>query len=182
MSPVTVREFVAIFLRDGNLTFGGGDPAMAALHIDLTQARGWIPEEEYGLYYALARVTPGTNVLAFCAAAGWRLLGWMGAAVAVAAVTIPAACAVIWLTQAYEAAKQNPWVEAAVGGVIAATVGIMGSAAWGLIKPRISEAKGARLVWPLAVVALSAGCAYWFSIPPVSILAVAAVAGYFSRS
>ena len=98
MRPVTVREFVSIFLRDGTFTFGGGDPAMAALHNDLTRQRGWLSEDDNGLFYALARLTPGTNILAFCAAAGWRLLGWMGAVLAVSAATIPSAFLVIWLT------------------------------------------------------------------------------------
>ena len=181
MKPVTVREFVSIFLRDGSFTFGGGDPTMAALHNDLTRQRGWIGEDDNGLFYALARVTPGTNILAFCAATGWRLLGWTGAALAVSAVTIPAGFAVIWLTQSYEAAKANPWVSAAVGGVIAATVGIMGSAAWGLMKPGVNRARGLGLLWPLGVVALAAGIAQVFAIPPITILAVAAVAGYFRK-
>ena len=181
MRPVTVREFVSIFLRDGTFTFGGGDPAMAALHNDLTRQRGWLSEDDNGLFYALARLTPGTNILAFCAAAGWRLLGWMGAVLAVSAATIPSAFLVIWLTQAYEAAKANPWVNAAVGGVIAATVGIMGSAAWGLMRPGIARAPGLGLGWPLGVVALSACVAYIFGIPPIAILAVAAIAGYFRK-
>ena len=67
---LTRGRMTALFLRVGNLTFGGGDPTMSALYAELVTNRRWMSNETYGLIYALARITPGTNMLAFCAAAG----------------------------------------------------------------------------------------------------------------
>src|SRR5678815_5612358 len=67
MTPFSLRRFALLLLRVANLTFGGGDPTMAALHRELVVKRGWLPPDRYGLIYSLARATPGTNLLAFCA-------------------------------------------------------------------------------------------------------------------
>jgi len=69
MPPASLKQLAWIFLRVGNLTFGGGDPTMAALQSELVAGRRWLDEEQYGLIYGLARITPGTNLLAFSAAA-----------------------------------------------------------------------------------------------------------------
>ena len=76
MPQPSLRRLTSIFFRVGNLTFGGGDPTMAALQSELVATRRWLDEEQYGLIYGLARITPGTNLLAFCAAAGWLIAGW----------------------------------------------------------------------------------------------------------
>ena len=79
---IRLRALAGIFLRIGNTTFGGGDPTIAALERELVERRRVVTAEEYGVTYALCRVTPGTNMLAFCAGIGWLLRGWPGAALA----------------------------------------------------------------------------------------------------
>ena len=73
---------------------------MAALQSELVARRHWLDEEQYGLIYGLARVTPGTNLLAFSAAAAWKILGWVGAVAAVLAMTAPSAAIVVLLKPA----------------------------------------------------------------------------------
>jgi chromate transporter len=168
----------ALFLRVGNLTFGGGDPTMSALYVELVVRRGWMPNETYGLIYALARITPGTNILAFCAAAGWQLLGVAGAIYAVLAVTLPSAVVVGLLTAGYETWKTNPWALAAISGILAAASGMMASSAWQLVFPHLS-----RSGWLRAIVI--AGGAFLlvqrFAVSPIVALALAAVTGAFWR-
>ena len=98
---------------------------MAALQSELVVSRQWMSMETYGLIYGLARITPGTNLLAFCAGAGWQILGLTGALLAVVAVTAPAALIVVLLTIGYEALKSNPRAMTGIGGVIAAAAGMM---------------------------------------------------------
>jgi len=64
--------------------------------------------EKYGLAYGLARVTPGTNVLAFSAAVAWFLRGWPGALAAVVAGTIPSTILVAWLSYGLPGAEGQP--------------------------------------------------------------------------
>jgi hypothetical protein len=67
MPRVSLKQLTWIFLRVGSLTFGGGDPTMAALQSELVVTRGWLTGEQYALIYGLARITPGTNLVAFSA-------------------------------------------------------------------------------------------------------------------
>src|SRR5437763_16316125 len=92
-----LSHLAGVFFRIGNTTVGGGEPTVAALQKELVR-RGWLSPEQFGLSYALARLTPGTNMLAFCAAAGWYVLGLAGSAAGVVAVTVPSSVLVVWLT------------------------------------------------------------------------------------
>src|SRR5258707_11060420 len=122
MTSFSLRRLALLFLRIGNLTFGGGDPTMAALHRELVVSRGWLTPERYGLIYSLARATPGTNVLAFCAGVGWQLARFRGALAAVLSASIPCAAAVVWVTYVYTLWRSNPLAMAAIGGNVAAGV------------------------------------------------------------
>src|SRR2546426_12444100 len=127
----TLKQLAAIFFRVGNTTFGGGDPTIAVLQREF-ERRGWITPEQFVLVYGSARVTPGTNVVAFCAGAACLMLGVAGAIVAVLAVTVPSAILVIWLTRICELGGTNRWARAAVTGTVAAAVGTMLAAALNL--------------------------------------------------
>jgi chromate transporter len=128
--------------------------------------------------FALARITPGTNLLAFCAGISWQLLGWPGAVAAVLAMTVPAAIVVVLLTHSYQLLTSNGVAMAALGGVLAAAVGMMPAAAWQLARPYLQSAR-----WPHALaivggaIALSAG----LSVSPVQVLGLAALTGVLWR-
>ena len=79
----SLRALGALYLRAGNLTFGGGDVITATLQRELVHTRGWLTMDQYGLAQSLAKITPGTGSLAFCAATAWMLRRWAGALAAV---------------------------------------------------------------------------------------------------
>src|SRR5262245_4783001 len=122
MRPPSLAILARIFFRAGNTTFGGGDPTMAVLYSELVAARQWLSSERYGLIYALARVTPGTNLLAFCAGAGWTLGGWLASVVAVAVVTLPPAALILLVTEGYQSWHENRLAMAAIAGTLASAV------------------------------------------------------------
>jgi len=179
MPPASLKELTWIFLRVGSLTFGGGDPTMAALQSELVARRHWLDEEQYALIYGLARITPGTNLLAFAAAAAWKILGWAGAVAAVLAMTAPSAAMVVLLTRGYEAWNANALAMAAIGGTLAAASGMMATSAWQLLAPQIRSGRRARtvLIFLASVMASQA-----FSLPPVQLLGLAALAGLIWRT
>lgn len=168
-----------VYLKVGNLTFGGGDPTLAALQTEMVTSRGWLSTRVYALVYTLARVTPGTNLLAFCAGTAWELLGWPGAIAAVVAMTVPAAVLVLWVTAKYEVIKAHPLAMAALGGVLAAAVGIMVTAAWQLARPSFKRKSWiqAGVVTAAAIVLSLPG--FSFSMSPIRVLGLAALVGLF---
>ena len=72
LAPMAQPQLTAVtrlFLRVGVTIFGGGDPTIAILQREFYK-REWLSPEKVGIAFGLARLTPGTNVLALCAAAG----------------------------------------------------------------------------------------------------------------
>jgi chromate transporter len=178
MSNVHLRDIAVLFLRIGSTTFGGGDPSTAVLQREF-QRRGWLNAHRLGIAYGLARITPGTNMLAFCAATGWYLKGWAGSVTAVLGVTIPSTVLIVLLTRVCESGDRIPWLGAAIAGTIAAAVGMMAAAAYLLVRTQVSKRDW---LLPIAVAvgafALSSGLA----LNPIVILALAAVLGFFWKS
>jgi chromate transporter len=173
---VTVPRLGWVYLRIGNTTFGGGNPTMAALQRELIERKGWITQEDFALAYSLARITPGTNVLAFCAATGTRILGMRGALAAVLAVTLPSAALAVLITVGYEAWRSNASVMAAVGGAVAAVVGMMWASVWLLVSPHLG-----RPMQVVRAVIFTGGAflAVWkLGLTPVQVIALAALIGY----
>jgi chromate transporter len=167
------RNLSWLYTRIGSTTFGGGDPTMAALQGELL-GRKWIDRDQYGLVYALARATPGTNILALCAGTGWLALGAMGSVLAVVGGSLAPAGVVTLLTAGYVGLRQNPWAMAAIGGMLAAATGLMGVAAYGLLKP---HCRAGRWVRATVIFAAALVLSLRFGLTPIQVLALAAVAG-----
>ncbi len=167
-----LAQLTALFLRIGNTTVGGGEPTIAVFQRELSR-RGWLSAEQFGIAYGLARLTPGTNMLAFCAAAAWYAGGTTGAIAGVLAVTIPSSALVVWLTHICELGDQVPWLHRAITAVTAAAVGTMIAAAYLLIGRQCS-----RRSWllPLSIVA-GVFALRQAGLTPLQILGIAAVFG-----
>lgn len=163
-----------LFFRVGNLTFGGGDPTMASLQAELIASKGWLNREEYALIFSLARATPGTNLLAFCAGCGWRMAGWPGAIGAVLAVSVPGVVLVVWFTHLYESFRGHTLAMAAINGTLAAAVGLMAGSAWMLLRPSLNGRRWARAA---AIFCASVVLAVVLEVPPIPVLAFGALAG-----
>lgn len=164
-------QFLSEFARAGNLTLGGGPPMIAELERRVISERQWLPREDFGLLYSIARLTPGTNILAFVAATAARIQGPFGGVVAVVAASLPAAL-VIWLmTVFFDAWSSNKWVSAAMLGAMAAVVALILSSAWHLLKPFRRN--------PLAIALFAAALVLGITntAGPVTILLAAAAIG-----
>ena len=74
--PPRLSEIASVFARYANLSFGGGSATIGVLQYEIETKRRWIRLDQFQLCYALSRITPGTNLLAFCTAAGRLTQGW----------------------------------------------------------------------------------------------------------
>ena len=172
MSAVSLARLTWIFVRVGNLTFGGGSPTMAALYSELVTARRWLDAQQYGLIYALARITPGTNLLALYAALGHRLGGWPLAVQAVAVGALVPAVIVVVIAFFYTE-HNSPIVAALMKGARAAGVAVFLGAAVRLLKPQLRSYGGIAMVLAAAVF-----LAAWFlAVSPFVVLLLAGASG-----
>ncbi len=175
-STPPLGPLTTVYLKAGNTTFGGGDPTIAVLQRELLERRKWLDEEQFAISYSLARVTPGTNVLAFCAASAWILRGWLGAMAAVFAASGPSSLLAVWLTVAFEASTQNRLAQAIVASVQASVVGIMAASALLLLRPHLAAHSWLRiLLLTGGTLLLHDGLGF----SPLPVMALAALAGWF---
>lgn len=174
--PLPLQRIAAAFVRYANLTFGGGSATVAVLHRELVAKRAWVDEPPFGLCYALSRLTPGTNLLAFCTGIGWLLRRFPGAVVALLAASIPCSLLVIIVTMFFDHWSHIPAVRVAIGGAMAAAVGITVMTCWTISKPYIKSTNWFR---PLLFVGVTFALEAFLSVPPVRVLVAAAAVGFF---
>ncbi len=91
-----LRTLGWLVFYDVNRTLGGL-ASMELLRRSLG-ARGWMTDEGHALFVAISRLTPGTNILAYCVALGWQLAHWRGALISLAAASIPASILIALLS------------------------------------------------------------------------------------
>ncbi len=169
----TLRQLAAVFARYANLTFGGGSATIAVLRDQVVERRPWLTQLQFDLAYALSRLTPGTNLLAFCTAAGFLARRWAGALVALLAASVPCSILVVVVTHFYETWQHNRFVLSALRGALAAAVAITIATAWNFARPHVVAARlKTAVVVPLAIL-----LALRFAISPIRILLLAAVLG-----
>lgn len=164
-----------LFLRVGITVFGGGDPTIAILQREFYR-REWLSPEKFAIAFGLARLTPGTNVLAFCAATAWYILGFSGALAGMFAITIPPSVLVVWLTRAYDLTVHHPLALSIANALLAAAVGTMVGAALLLVR---SQSKRGRWLRPVAISAGSFLLASLARLTPLQVIGIAAAAGFF---
>jgi chromate transporter len=165
-----------VFTRYGNFTLGGGSATAVTLHRELVERRHWLTDEQFTLCFALGRLTPGTNLLAFSTGFGWVLRGPVGAMTALLASSIPCAIMVTAVTALFTLWRDDQFAQAAIHGAVAAAVGITAKTCWTIAKPYFKGAGRLRVV-------LVGGIAFLLSVvakvPPIEVLILAAVVGVF---
>jgi chromate transporter len=163
-----------VFARYANFTLGGGSATTAVMHHELIERRRWISQNNFTLCFALGRLTPGTNLLAFCTGVGWLLRGLPGAVVALLAASIPCAIMVVVLTALFSHWQENQLAQSAIRGAIAAAVAITVKTVWTIAKPHFKGRERIRVV----VVGAAAFALYVFvGLSAIEVLLIAGALG-----
>lgn len=162
-----------LYFRIGNSTFGSGNTTMILLGREMVE-RGWLPRWQVDLLYTLARVVPGTNVLAFVASSAHAMRGWAGAVAAIVALCVPASGVIIALTLAYQRWHNHPVGSAVVTAAMSSIAGIITGAAWLIAWPAFRPGNRLR-----TLVLVFGGLIASFCLSPLTVLAAAALTGWF---
>jgi chromate transporter len=161
------------FYRSGALVFGGGHVVLPLLR-DAVVTPGWISPDAFLSGYGAAQALPGP-LFSFAAYLGASMKGaWhgaAGAAVALVAIFLPGMLLLMAALPFWRALRASPAAQAALRGINAAVVGLLGAALYNpvwtsaVFKPSDVAAALAGFVllaaWrapPLLVVILGAAC------------------------
>lgn len=114
------------FYRIGALVFGGGHVVLPLLQSQVV-ASGWISDPLFMTGYASAQAVPGPlfSVAAFI---GSAIDGWPGAMICLVAIFLPGFLLVIGVLPFWQTLRHRRDIQAALGGVNAAVVGVLAAA------------------------------------------------------
>lgn len=172
VSAPSLRQLAALVAFDVNRTVGGGHASIELLRRTFT-ARGWLDAASHGVIIAVSRLTPGTNILAYCVSLGWRFHRAAGAVAALAAASIPASLIVFTLTAMLVRIDGYTIVQALLAVGILVAAGLVLASAWHLIRPYLGPSVRRRA----AVVTAVAAALIALGATPVRTLLAAAVIG-----
>ena len=165
-------KFTWIVFRDVNRTFGGGLASMELLRRTFITNGSMTDADNAGLV-AVSRLTPGTNVLAYCVGLGWALHRGAGALLALVASSLPAAIVVCVLAVALVRIHEYTIVRMILAVGIAIATLLVFSSAVSLLRPYVKRhaLSHAAIVACVAIVMIAAG------VTPVRILLASAILG-----
>ncbi|MBV9710833.1 MAG: chromate transporter [Ktedonobacteraceae bacterium] len=160
--------YFLLFLK-ASLFSTGGFSNLPSLHQDLI-SDGWATDAEFGQSIAIGQISPGPNGL-WVISLGYLTYGFLGAALALIAITLPALF-VLLVSAGYSRLEHQRWVEGFMRGISLAVVGILLTVVTTIIRQPGVDWKG----WLIAVCAF--GLALSKRINIIIILSLAGLAGY----
>ncbi len=157
------------FMRFGCFTFGGGLSIVAQMQQYYVEKKKAISPEELLDLTSVAKSLPGVMICNVSMLYGYRVGGFLGGLLAVLGMSLPPLAVLLMVSFFYEAFRTNYWVSAVMGGMQAAVVPIVISAAVGMAKSSVK--------YPpcLVVVAVCLGL-YLFTSVNAAVLVVIGVA------
>src|SRR5271165_761250 len=114
------------FYRSGALVFGGGHVVLPLLR-DAVVAPGWVSDSTFLAGYGAAQAVPGP-LFTFAAYLGAVYGGVPGAALALVAIFLPGLLLMTGTLPFWDALRTRPSAQAAMRGINAAVVGVLGAA------------------------------------------------------
>lgn len=120
------------FFKIGCFTFGGGWAILAQMEQEFVTKRQWITKKELLEMVAVGKSVPGIMITNISMLFGYHVAGVAGGICTVLGISCPAILILSIVTVFYNSLKDNYWVTAALTGIRAAVIPIIGSAALSL--------------------------------------------------
>lgn len=137
-------QLCRLLLKHAAFTVGGGTVTTVALERDLVETDKWLTRDRFRTIYGLARLTPGTNILALTTGLGWHFFRLPGAFLGLASAAIPGSILAALLAAGYQQVYQNEIAQRFMAGAAAAVCGFIAASNLKLIQPYL--ASGQRLI------------------------------------
>ncbi len=138
----------------------------------MIEERGWLTEQEFMRYWAICQLSPGINLLGMTVLIGWHVAGALGILLSMVGLLLPSISITVLLAAFYASVRDLPIVQAALRGIIPATVGMGVLLALRMARPIMKESQLEGRGSLLLSIALLIGSALLFALfhPPVMVL------------
>ncbi len=180
-TPPSLTYFLRVWLMLGFQSFGGGVTTLTLIRRTVVEQQGWLSEAEFTRAWALVQIAPGINLLGLTILIGRGVAGVPGVVLALLGLLLPSVTITLLLTGLYERVQHLEVVQAALRGVVPATVGLGLLTTVQMTRPLMSaslrEGKASFLL--SGILLISSGIVVtWWHWPVILVLCVAgAVSG-----
>lgn len=168
-----------IFFRIGAFTFGGGFAMIPLIEKEIVDKQGWVDEEEIIDVFALAQSVPGAIGINASTFVGYKVAGFSGAIIATLGMVIPSFITITLIASVFTKFQDALIVQAALKGIRATVVALIGIAAVKMGKAAIKD----RISLAIAIVGLI--LLLVFNVQAIYIIMISALMGlaffYLSR-
>lgn len=174
--PPPLGLLLRVWFSLGMQSFGGGVATLALIRRAVVERYRCLPEAEFTRCWSLAQVVPGINLFALTLLIGKRLAGWRGMGVCLLGLLLPSVTITILLTACYVRVERLEIAQAALRGMIPASVGLGLLTAVQIARPLLRESHQEGATSLLVSLLLMVGGAAVFVLvrPPVVAILLAA--------
>jgi chromate transporter len=162
----------------GMQSFGGGTATLFLIERVAVEQYRWLTPEEFTRDWALVQAAPGINLLCMVILVGRRVAGLAGSLAALIGLLLPSVTITVVMTALYADLREQPVVQAALRGVVPATVGLGLVLTYRLVKPLLAAGRREG-VWSLfvhvAILVGSTAVMVVWQLPVVAVLCGAGV-------
>ena len=135
------------FAQVGLFSVGGGYAAIPLIQAQVVTEQGWLTAEEFVHLVTIAEMTPGPIAINAATFVGTRLMGPVGAVVATLGCILPSCILVSLLTVLYRRYGKLPLLQRVLESLRPAVVGLIASAAAGMLLQVVFAGETANLNW-----------------------------------
>lgn len=152
------------------LTFGGVSSVIPEMQRYVVEENGWITAADFMQLFAVAQSAPGPNVL-ISSLVGWRVAGFAGSLVALAAICLPAGILAWWVFALLDRYRDSPWRSVIQRALAPLVVGLIAAGGYIIATPGSPD-------WRLWLIAAGTAAAMVATrVNPLWLMAAGGVAG-----
>ncbi|WP_042347198.1 chromate transporter [Bacillus massiliigorillae] len=124
------KDLTIGMVRTGILGFGGGPSVIPLIRYEAVTRYHWLEDDEFGDILAIANTLPGPIATKMAAYLGYRVKGWKGAIVSVAAHVLPTCLAMVFLVAFINQLSTSTTVQHMIGAVMPVVAVMLGQMAY----------------------------------------------------
>ena len=159
------------FIRIGGFTFGGGYAMLPLIHHDIVERNHWMTSEEFIDLFAVSQSLPGVFAVNMSIFIGYRLRGYLGAALCAIGSTFPSFVIILLLAMFYQEIGDNIWVQRVMYGIRPAVVAM-------IAVPVVTTWRAMKGAWRIVWVPILSALSVWLcGVSPIWIILGSALGG-----
>lgn len=182
LQPLPLLPLLLAWLSIGGQSFGGGSSTLFLIRRVIVEQRGWVSDDEVTKAWAICQIVPGINLLALTTLLGWRLSGAWGVVAALGGLLVPSVTLTIVATAIYRSMQHLNVIQAALRGIIPATIGLGILMSWQLAHPLLRSSRAENwqsLALSIKLLVGTALAVVVLRVPIVLVLGAAGLCGAF---